>query len=215
MIKAYGFGEKTGVDLPAEEKGIFRPLENWTDISVYSLSIGYEISITAVQMLQAISTVANKGVVTPPRIVKKILMSSGEEQDSPVEFRRVISEDTAEKLSQILQSAVLRGTGTKAKVDGYSVAGKTGTAQKFDPSIGRYSNKIHTASFVGFVPVENPVLAIVVVIDEPEGDFYGGDVAAPVFKAIASQALRYLQVPKDEPFTKPILTARARSADGQ
>lgn len=212
MIKAYGFGEKTGIDLPAEERGIYRPIENWTDISVYSLSIGYEISITAVQMLQTISTVANNGVVTPPRIVKKILTSSGEEQDTPVQFRRVISEGTAQTLSKILQNAVLRGTGTKARVDGYSVAGKTGTAQKFDPSIGRYSNKIHTSSFVGFVPVENPVLAIVVVIDEPKGEFYGGDVAAPVFRAIASQTLRYLKVPKDESFTKPIMTASARSA---
>jgi cell division protein FtsI (penicillin-binding protein 3) len=215
MIKAYGFGERTGVDLPAEEKGIFRPIEDWTDISVYSLSIGYEISITAAQMLQAISTVANKGVVTAPRIVKKIQMSSGEEQETPVEFRRVISENTAQTLSQILQNVVLRGTGTKAQLDGYSVAGKTGTAQKFNPSIGRYSNKIHTASFVGFVPVENPVLAIVVVIDEPRGEYYGGDVAAPVFKAIASQALRYLQVPKDEAFTKPIMTASTRSSEGQ
>jgi cell division protein FtsI (penicillin-binding protein 3) len=215
MIKAYGFGEKTGVDLPAEEKGIFRPVENWTDISVYSLSIGYEISITAVQMLQAISAVANKGVITPPRIVKKIQKSPGEVQDTPVAFRRVISEDTAQTLTQILQNVVLRGTGTKAQVNGYSVAGKTGTAQKFDPSLGRYSNKIHTASFVGFVPVENPVLAIVVVIDEPNGKFYGGDVAAPVFKTIASQTLRYLQVPKDEAFTKPLMTASAKSEVGQ
>jgi cell division protein FtsI (penicillin-binding protein 3) len=215
MINAYGFGKKTGIDLPAEEKGIFRPLDDWTDISIYSLSIGYEISITAIQLLQAISTVANKGIVTPPRIVKKILMSSGEELDTPVEFRRVIAESTAETLSRILQKVVLSGTGTKAQVDGYSVAGKTGTAQKFDPLIGRYSNKIHTASFAGFVPVENPVLAMVVVIDEPKGDFYGGDVAAPVFKSIASQTLRYLRVPKDEPITKPILTARARSADRQ
>ena len=215
MIKAYGFGEKTGIDLPAEERGIFRPLQNWTNISVYSLSIGYEISITAIQMLQAISTVANKGVVTSPRIVKKILMSPGKEQDTPVEFHRVISEDTAQTLSRILQNAVLRGTGIKSKVDGYSVAGKTGTAQKFDPLIGRYSNKIHTASFAGFVPVENPVLAIVVIIDEPKGKFYGGDVAAPVFRAIASQTLRYLQVPRDEAFTEPILTASARSMDRQ
>lgn len=212
MIKAYGFGEKTGIDLPAEERGIFRPIEDWTDISVYSLSIGYEISITAVQMLQAISTVANKGIVTPPRIVKKILTSSGEELDTPVRFRRVISEGTAQTLVQILQNVVQRGTGTKARVDGYSVAGKTGTAQKFDPAIGRYTNKKHTSSFVGFVPVENPVLAIVVVIDEPKGEFYGGDVAAPVFQAIASQALRYLQVPKDMALTKPIMTASARSA---
>ncbi|NOR12989.1 MAG: hypothetical protein GQ545_07020 [Candidatus Aminicenantes bacterium] len=215
MIKAYGFGQKTGIDLPAEEKGIFRPIKNWTDISLYSLSIGYEISITAIQMLQAISTVANRGIVTSPRIVKKILMPSGERQEVPVQFRRVISEETAQTLSQILQNVVLRGTGTEAQIDGYSVAGKTGTAQKFDPSIGRYSNRIHTASFVGFVPVENPVLAIVVVIDEPKGKFYGGDVAAPVFKEIASQILRYLQVPKADAFTKTITTARVRSMNGQ
>ena len=215
MIKAYGFGQKTGIDLPAEEKGIFRPVENWTDISLYSLSIGYEISITAIQMLQAISTVANRGIVTSPRIVKKILMSSGERQEVPVQFRRVISEETAQTLSQILQNVVLRGTGTNAQVDGYSVAGKTGTAQKFDPSIGRYSNRIHTASFVGFVPVENPVLAIVVVIDEPKGKFYGGDVAAPVFKEVASQTLRYLQVPKADAFTTTLKTARVRSMNGQ
>jgi len=215
MIKAYGFGEKTGIDLPAEEKGIFRSVENWTNISLYSLSIGYEISITAVQMLQAISTVANKGIVTSPRIVKKILTSSGEQQDTPVQLRRVISEETAQTLSQILQNVVLRGTGIKAQVDGYSVAGKTGTAQKFDPALGRYSNEMHTASFVGFVPVEDPVLAIVVVIDEPENEFYGGDVAAPVFREIASQTLRYLQVPKEKAFTKSMLTARVRSTDGR
>lgn len=215
MIKDYGFGQKTGIDLPAEEKGIFRPIKNWTDISLYSLSIGYEISITAIQMLQAISTVANRGIVTSPRIVKKILMPSGERQEVPVQFRRVISEETAQTLSQILQNVVLRGTGTEAQIDGYSVAGKTGTAQKFDPSIGRYSNRIHTASFAGFVPVENPVLAIVVVIDEPKGKFYGGDVAAPVFKEVASQILRYLQVPKADAFTKTITTARVRSMNGQ
>jgi cell division protein FtsI/penicillin-binding protein 2 len=215
MIKAYGFGEKTGIDLPAEERGIFRPIEKWTNISLYSLSIGYEISITAIQMLQAISTVANKGIVTSPRIVKEIQISSGVQQDTPHQLRRVISEETAQTLSRILQNVVLKGTGTKAQVDGYSVAGKTGTAQKFDPSIGRYSNKKHTASFAGFVPVENPILAIVVVIDEPKGDFYGGDVAAPVFREIASQTLRYLQVPKDEAFTKSMMTARLRSADGR
>jgi cell division protein FtsI (penicillin-binding protein 3) len=215
MIKAYGFGQKTGIDLPAEEKGIFRPVEDWTNISLYSLSIGYEISITAVQMLQAINAVANKGIVTPPRIVRKILTSTGDQQNVPIQFRRVISEETAQTLSWILQNVVLRGTGIKAQVDGYRVAGKTGTAQKFDPSIGRYSNQLHTSSFVGFVPVDDPVLSIVVVIDEPEGEFYGGDVAAPVFKEIASQTLRYLQVHKDETFTKKMIASRVRSTNGQ
>ncbi len=215
MIKAYGFGQKTGIDLPAEEKGIFRPIENWTDISLYSLSIGYEISITAIQILQAINTVANKGIVTPPRIVRNILTSSGEKQVAPSQFRRVTSEETAKTLTRILQQVVSRGTGIKAQIDGYSVAGKTGTAQKFDPAIGRYSNQMHTALFVGFVPVEDPVLSIVVVIDEPVGEFYGGDVAAPVFREIAAQTLRYLQVPREEAYTKKMIAARARSMNGQ
>lgn len=215
MIEAYGFGQKTGIDLPAEEMGIFRPVKNWTDISLYSLSIGYEISITAIQLLQAINAVANNGIVTRPRIVKNILAQPSEQQGIPQQFRRVISEETARILTSILQDVVQRGTGIKAQVDGYSVAGKTGTAQKFDPATGRYSNQRHTASFAGFVPVTDPVLSIVVVIDEPDGKFYGGDVAAPVFRAIAGPALRYLQVPREEAPLKKMIATRARNMDGQ
>lgn len=195
MIKAYGFGQTTQIDLPAEERGIFRPIENWTDISLSSLSIGYEISVTAIQLLQAINIVANSGFIVPPRIVNKVLSTEEEIQTGSLPRQKVISEKTAHQISQLLESAVISGTGTKAQIDGYRVAGKTGTAQKFDPAIGRYSSKMHTASFIGFVPVEKPVISLIVIIDNPKGIFYGGEVAAPVFQEIASETLRYLKIP--------------------
>ena len=205
VIKAYGFGQKTEIDLPAEEKGILRRLNNWSRISTSSLSIGYEISVTAIQMLQAINAIANKGVMITPKVVKKILISP----ESPVEKRfqrkRIISEKTASKLTLILQKVVKEGTGRAAQIKGYEVAGKTGTAQKFNPSIGSYSLISHTSSFVGFVPADNPAISMIVVIDEPKGQYSGGDVAAPVFREIASQVLRYLRIPKQEERLKIIL----------
>jgi cell division protein FtsI/penicillin-binding protein 2 len=195
-IKAFGFGQRTGIDLPAEEKGIFRTLDKWTKISVSSLSIGYEISVTPIQMLQAINTIANKGVVIPPRVVKKILISEDEAKEKPIRSKRVISEETVLTLISILEDVVREGTGKAAQINGYRVAGKTGTAQKYDHSKGGYSSTFHMASFVGFTPVEKPALSIVVVIDEPKGPYYGGQVAAPVFRGIASQVLRYLRIPR-------------------
>jgi len=156
-IRAFGFGQKTGIDLPAEEKGIFRPLDNWTKISASSLSIGYEISVTATQMLQAINAIANKGFIISPKVVKKILNSPDVATEKPYRRKRIISERTALLLTAILQKVVQRGTGITARIRGYKVAGKTGTTQKFDPSIGRYSSTVHTSSFAGFVPADNPV----------------------------------------------------------
>ncbi|MBN1224357.1 MAG: penicillin-binding protein 2 [Candidatus Aminicenantes bacterium] len=195
-IKAFGFGQRTGIDLPAEEQGIFRPIESWTDISLSSLSIGYEISVTAIQMLQAINIVAQKGSVIPPRIVKNAPNQEGADIDTPHQGQRVLSEETALQMSRMLEGVVLSGTGTQAQIEGYRVAGKTGTAQKFDPAIGRYSARLHTSSFVGYVPVEDPILSIIVIIDEPKGVFYGGEVAAPLFRETALQTLRYLQIPR-------------------
>ncbi len=197
-IKAFGFGQKTGIDLPAEEKGIFRPLDNWTKISAASLSIGYEISVTATQLLQAINAIANKGFMISPRVVKKILSSPDKKMEKPYWGRRIISERTASTLTSILQKAVQRGTGVTARTKGYKVAGKTGTAQKFDPSIGTYSSAIHISSFAGFAPADNPAISMIVVIDEPKGPYTGGEVAAPVFREIAGLVLRYLGVPKQE-----------------
>ncbi len=207
-IKAFGFGEKTGIDLPAEEKGIFRPLDNWTKISAASLSIGYEISVTAIQLLQAINAIANKGFIISPRVVKKILSSPDEAMEKPYRRRRIISERTALVLTSILQKAIQRGTGITARVEGYNVAGKTGTAQKFDPSIGGYSSTVHISSFAGFVPADNPALSMVVVIDEAKGPYSGGEVAAPLFREIASLVLRYLRIPKQEKHLNTIIAKR-------
>jgi cell division protein FtsI (penicillin-binding protein 3) len=207
-IRAFGFGQKTGIDLPAEEKGIFRSLDNWTNISVSSLSIGYEISVTATQMLQAINAIANKGFIISPRVVKKILDSRDVATEKPYRRRRIISERTALLLTSILQKVVQRGTGTTARIRGYKVAGKTGTTQKFDPSIGGYSSDAHTSSFAGFVPADNPVLSMVVVIDEPKGPYSGGEVAAPVFREIASLVLRQLRIPKQEEQLNTIIAER-------
>ncbi len=197
-IKAFGFGKKTGIDLPAEEKGIFRPLNNWTKISSASLSIGYEISVTAIQLLQSINAIANKGVVVTPKIVKKILNSSDEQIKKPIQHRRIISEETALILTSILQEVVQKGTGIAAQIKGYKVAGKTGTAQKFDRSIGTYSSTLHTSSFIGYAPADKPSLSMIVVIDEPKGHYSGGKVAAPVFREIARQVLRYLRIPAQD-----------------
>ena len=207
-IKAFGFGEKTGIDLPAEEKGIFRPLDNWTQISAASLSIGYEISVTAAQLLQAINAVANKGFIISPRVVKKILSSPDEATVKAYRRRRIISEKSALILTSILQKAVQRGTGITARIKGYKVAGKTGTAQKFDPSIGGYSSTDHISSFAGFVPADNPALSMIVVIDEPKGPYSGGEVAAPLFREIASLVLRYLRIPKREDHLNTIIAER-------
>jgi len=207
-IKAFGFGKKTGIDLPAEEKGIFRPLDNWTQISAASLSIGYEISVTTIQLLQAINAVANKGFIISPSVVKKILDPAEESREKPYRRKRIISERTATLLTSILQNAVQRGTGIAARINGYRVAGKTGTAQKFDPSIGGYSSTVHTSSFAGFVPADNPAFSMIVVIDEAKGPYTGGEVAAPLFREIATLVLRYLRIPKQQEHLNTIIAER-------
>ncbi len=207
-ITVFGFGQRTGIDLPAEEKGIFRSINDWTKISVASLSIGYEISVTAIQMLQAVNVIANKGVITRPKIVKKILDPSIEAKKSPLQFKRVISEETATRLTSIFREVTKTGTGKEAQVKGYDVAGKTGTAQKFDPSTGHYSSRAHTASFAGFAPAEKPVISMIIVIDDPQGQYYGGQVAAPVFREIAAQVLRYLHIPPQKSLSEHIITAK-------
>ncbi len=206
-IKSFGFGQKTGIDLPAEEKGLLRPPNQWSKISKASLSIGYEISVTALQVLQAINTVANKGVVAKPKIVKAMLSSNKQTTGEPAYYRRVISESTANTLISILKKAVEGGTGQAAQIKGYNIAGKTGTAQKFNPVTGRYSSSSHTASFVGFVWDKKPIFSMIVVIDDPQGQYYGGQVSAPIWRRIASQILRYLGIPPQLEGTKTIIAA--------
>jgi len=208
-IKAFGFGQKTGIDLPAEEKGLLRPPSQWSKISLASLSIGYEISVNALQILQAINTIANKGVAAKPKIVKAMLSSTHQTTSEPTYYRRVVSESTAISLISILRKAVEEGTGQAAQIKGYRIAGKTGTAQKFNPATGSYSSSSHTASFVGFVWDKKPLFSMVVVIDDPQGQYYGGQVSAPVFGRIASQILRYLGIPPQPEAAKTIIAARS------
>lgn len=215
MIRNYGFGQKTGVDLPAEERGLLNPIEEWTSGTLAFLSIGYEISVTAIQILQAVNVIANRGVSTKPMIVKNIVLSPEKMQKQPTEYRRVISEEIATQLLNIFQQVTEVGTGTAAHIEGYSTAGKTGTAQKFDKNIGRYSSNMHTASFVGFAPVEDPLFSMIVVIDNPKGLFYGGQVAAPVFREIGRQIFRYFRIPPKPVPSRTLITAENRKTQQQ
>lgn len=206
-IKAFGFGQKTGIDFPGEETGIFHPLNKWSKTSLPSLSIGYEISVTAIQLLKAINIIANKGIDVPLRLVKDEEFLSMKNNSLPQEERRIISSETAEKITGYLIQVVEQGTGKEAHLNGYLIAGKTGTAQKYDRELGQYSSSAHLACFVGFIISRRPILSMVVVIDEPKGLYYGGQVAAPLFKKIAEQVLLYYQVPPESPTNRTLITA--------
>jgi cell division protein FtsI (penicillin-binding protein 3) len=209
-IKAYGFGERTGIDLPGEEKGIFRKLSDWSRISLASLSFGQEISVTAVQLLQTMNIIANRGLITNPKMVKKILLSKNEARERPSLHKRVLSKKAASAMIEILERVVKDGTGTMARINGFRIAGKTGTAQKFDPKINAYSSVLHTSSFVGFAPVDKPAFSMIVVIDEPQGAYLGGEVAAPLFRQIAQRLFLYLRIPPQKEGSQSLITARLR-----
>ena len=198
-IRRYGFGALTDIELPGEITGLVRNSSEWSKISLASLSIGQEISVTPIQLIMAISSIANKGILMKPMIVKEILDSDQNKIKifKPKPIRQVVSQEIALTMSKILEQVVVDGTGTMASIPGYRIAGKTGTAQKFDLSLGKYSDNKYDSLFVGFVPAENPKLSILVLIDEPIGSYYGGTVAAPVFKEIASKVLPYLSIPSD------------------
>ena len=198
-IRAFGFGELTGIELPGESRGLLRRTENWTPVSVGSISMGQEVGVTQVQMVSAFSAIANGGLLYPARIVRE-LRRNGEVQ--PVEQnlpRRVISPVTAATMRRMFESVILEGTGDLARIPGYTAAGKTGTAQKIDPATGRYSLRDHFASFVGFAPLNNPAVTVLVSLDSPAGQYHGGEVAAPAFARVMEQALAYLDVPHDVP----------------
>jgi len=196
MVRTFRFGEKTGIDLPGEESGIVHPLSTWRDSS-FRVAIGYEISVTALQVLRAMNVYATRGLLVRPRITMD--QPAGDTEAAT----EVLPRRIADELVPIFEEVVEEGTGTSARLEGFDIAGKTGTAQKVDPALGAYSSRLHLASFVGFVPAGRPVLSMIVVIDEPRGLFqYGGQVAAPVFREIAARVLRYLRVaPKAAPQT--------------
>lgn len=198
--KSFGFGEKTNVDLPGEVSGWIRPPEKWSGVSIGSISIGQEVAVTPLQVLRAYSAIANGGFLVTPHVASKVITPDGRTVWSfRSEIKRVISQKTAETFKEILKMVTEEGgTARSASVNGNLVAGKTGTAQIIDPITKRYSKEKFVSSFVGFVPADNPRVAMIVVIYEPKGQIYGGVVAAPVFKRIAENALSYMNVPRDD-----------------
>ena len=195
-IKKFGFNSKSGIDLNGEEKGLLKEVKNWSGRSLHTISFGQEISTTPLQIINAFCAIANGGTLLKPKIIKSI-----DNEDLPEKniVRTVISEETASKVRKILKGVIDNGTGKSAKVDGYSVAGKTGTAQKRDPKTGKYSTEHYYASFCGMIPADKPEIVILVALDEPSGSYYAASVVAPVFNKIAQRALDYLKIPMDEP----------------
>ncbi len=196
-IRAFGFGRPTGVDLPGENHGLLRRVENWSAISIGAVSMGQEVGVTPVQLVTAMSAIANGGLLYRPHVVREL--RQGErvvalEQPAP---QRVVRPTTAATLRRMLEAVVFEGTGRLARLEGVTAAGKTGTAQKIDPTSGRYSRTQHIASFVGFAPLNTPAVTVLVVLDSPVGPHEGGQVAAPVFKRVTEQILTYLDVPRD------------------
>ncbi len=211
-IKKFGFGDKTGIDFPGEVKGIARNVKSWSGTSLAAMSIGQEIGMTPLQMLRAYSAIANGGSLMKPYILSDIISPSGKaiKKVVPVVERRVISRATSDKMKEILKTVVEEGgTAEQASIRGNLVAGKTGTAQIFDPKIGRYSREKFASSFVGFVPADNPRIALIVVVFEPKGATYGGVVAAPVFKNIIEHTFAYLDVPMEKDENRIVLVSTA------
>lgn len=207
-LSGFGFGEKTGIEFPGEASGRLSPYRKWSKIEAGTIAFGHGISVTALQMITAVSAIANDGILMKPYLVKEIRDEQGNtvSRFGPQIARRAISADTARTVTRMMMSVVEEGgTGTAAKLSGYSSCGKTGTAQKPDTR-GEYSNHNYVASYIGFAPVESPRLAILVVLDEPRKNYYGGLVAAPVFKKIAEATLAYLNV-------QPADTADGLTAD--
>jgi cell division protein FtsI (penicillin-binding protein 3) len=209
-ITRFGFGSRTGIELPGETAGLVRPLNRWQPSSIGSIAIGQEVGVTPLQMAAAFGALANDGVRIAPHLIREIRNVSGVTIYRPdPEQRRVISTATASALRGMLEGVTLNGTAKKAQLDGYTAAGKTGTAQKIDAKTKAYSKTKFVASFIGFAPVNNPAVVIIVVIDEPSGSYHGGDVAAPVFRQIAEQILPEMGVIPDTDFKSPELLARA------
>ncbi len=193
-IDRFGFGKSTGVDFPGESPGFALPLDQWSGSTIGTVPIGHGIAVTPIQMARAYSAIANGGRLVRPHLIDRI---DGTATPSG-KGGRVVSKAVSEQMLSMLRGVVVEGTGTEAAVPGYTVAGKTGTAAKIEPS-GRYSTSRYVASFVGLVPASKPKLVVMVMVDEPRGGFYGGVVAAPAFRDIARFNLQYLEIPQDAP----------------
>lgn len=209
--RSFGFGTKTGLDLPGEAPGRLRQPSEWSGTSLGALSIGYEVAVTPLQVLRAYSAIANGGYLVRPHLVSEVFSPEGDllYRFRPGRQSRVITAETARTLREILVSVTnVGGTAQGASVDGNRVAGKTGTTRLIDPETGKYSTEKYVSSFVGFVPADRPKVAIIVVVHEPKGQIYGGIVAAPFFKDIASKSLAYLNIPREDTFYNNMLIVR-------
>jgi cell division protein FtsI (penicillin-binding protein 3) len=226
-IRGFGFGDRSGIELPSETRGLLRKPKKWDATSILSLAIGQEIGVTPVQLVTMVSAIANGGVYMPPHVLLQSTdQMKGDPRLKPAAFRpanqlpaqlpdgahRVIAEMTSAKMRSMMQGIVVDGTGKRAALNGYSAGGKTGTAQKIDPATRTYSHTKLVASFAGFAPVSNPAISVAVVIDTPTvGTRYGSETSAPVFQEVAQQVLEYLGVPHDQSLkTKKELTLIAQ-----
>jgi cell division protein FtsI (penicillin-binding protein 3) len=217
-IRAFGFGQQTGIEVPGETRGLTKPLNRWSKVSIGAISMGQEIGVTPLQLVAMVSTIANDGVWVAPRIVAGTTEPQGAPQMvafHPAAQRRVISPMTAAQMKQMMQGVVLHGTGKKAILEGYSSAGKTGTAQKVDPATHTYSHTKYVGSFAGFAPVNDPAITVAVILDSAVGLHQGGQVSAPVFQRVAQQVLEYLHTPHDVelPPSRQVLMAERRVKD--
>ena len=207
-IRAFGIGQPTGIELPGENRGLMRPIENWSASSIGSLAMGQEVSVTPIQIISAISAVANGGMLYRPHVLREI------EGDAPAWIhsapgpQQATDAKTSAAMRGMMEEVMLEGTGKHSQLDGYTSGGKSGTAQKIDPATGRYSRTQYNASFVGFAPVNNPALTILAVLDSPVGPHHGGEVGGPVFKRVAEQVLAYLGVPHDVAPPSDVETAK-------
>jgi cell division protein FtsI (penicillin-binding protein 3) len=231
-MRAFGFGERSGIELPSETRGLLRSPRKWGSTSILSMAIGQEVGVTPVQLVTMVSTIANGGVYMPPHILLESTdQMKGDPRLQPVAFRpsnqlpdklpdgahRVIKEMTSAKMRAMMQAIVVEGTGRRGALNGYSAGGKTGTAQKVDVVTHTYSHTKLVASFAGFAPVSNPAISVAVVIDTPTvGTRYGAETSAPVFASVAQQVLEYLGVPHDQPLKtkKEMMVAQKEEVQG-
>jgi len=214
-IRAYGFGQQSGIELPGETRGLTKPVSRWSKVSIAAISMGQEIGISPIQLAGLVSTFANDGVWVAPRIVAGKVEPQGTPQTvafHPAASHRVISSFTAAEMRSMMQKVVLEGTGRKAILEGYTSAGKTGTAQKVDPATGAYSKTKYIGSFAGFAPLNNPQIVVAVILDSAVGLHQGGQISAPVFRRVTQQVLEYLHTPHDLPLAPKhqLLLAQAK-----
>jgi cell division protein FtsI (penicillin-binding protein 3) len=213
-MTGFGFGALTGVGLAGESRGQLRDVSRWSALSLPTMSIGQEVSVTALQMVAAFGAIANGGTLMQPRLVRSVFDAQGKEirRFEPKPVRQVVSPETARTLTRLMTQVVAAGTGHNAAIAGYDVAGKTGTAQKLDPATRRYSRNPGVLSFVGFAPAQEPRLAMLVMLDEPKNEKWGSEAAAPIFSAIGGDVLRYLDVPPSDATPLAIVAGPSETA---